>query len=294
MMPFGNSMDRANSTLSPGALATVIPWLLMVGCSGDSVDSLAPYEGHRPLTFLKITKSYTPEIQWLGGWVAAVGVNRGERAALDSSLVWLMTAEDNSIRSYVTVGTNTDTVTIEQFGGTPQDSLEDRTGYTFWLAEKEMFEAGLDTVFNDGYNFVVTTITLDLRVNGVTKGEKSGNELVVTMTVFQNESLAENQFILGWSPDSIAFRQIAIRKGKTIPGWDNLEWHILTPDSLEDNVYPPVVLGAQIEGTDVVIPWTAGEFERNKIYTVWMSNSKWTPGNFSMDAYGLAFFTFRF
>lgn len=274
-------------------LITVVLFFL-TNCTRESDTSLAPYEGHRPLTFLKVTQSYTPDIQWVGGRVAAVGVNRGNNASLDSSLVWLMTAEDNSIESYVTVGTYTDTVTIQQIGGTPQDSLLNGSKYTFWLAEKEMLDVELDSIYGDGYNFTDTTFKINLGINGLTKGEKSGDELIVTINLIQIKTITETRFIWDWTPDSIAFRQIAIRKGKKLAGWSDLEWHILTPDSLEDNIYPPVVLGAQIEGTDEVIPWSVNGFEKNKTYCVWMSNSKWTSDNFGMNAYGLAFFIFRY
>lgn len=263
---------------------------ILLQCSEESNDTLAPYKGQRNLKILKVTLNYTPDIQWLGGRVAAVGVNLGSRAALDSTLVWLMTAEDNSISSYVTVGEHTDVDKIVSYGGTPVDSLQDETQYTFWIAEKSAFDAQLDSTALNPDNFSDSTFVLRFILKGQMGGEKDpqGN-LVVRMRVFREESLLEDKYIIDWTPRTIPFRRIAIRVS-SFGGFTDLIWHIVTPDSLPDNIYPPVVIGSNVPGTDTAISWPETGFERNTVYFVWMVNSKWTVNDFRPSAPGYAWF----
>src|SRR5690606_5365878 len=131
---------------------------------------LADYEGERPLTILTVTQNFTPDIQWVGGRVAAVGVNRGSKAALDSTLVWLITDVDNNIESYVTIGPNADKNAVMQYGGTPVDSLSDDTEYTFWLAEKSALDGGLQPAALNGTNYTDTTFTTRHILSGLNRG----------------------------------------------------------------------------------------------------------------------------
>src|SRR5690606_12420318 len=139
----------------------------VAGCSEDTYP-LAPYEGGRPLDLLKVTQSFTPEIQWVGGRVAAVGVNRGTRAALDSTLVWLRVApgNENSIGSFVTVGQESASDLVLSYGGTPQDRLTDGETYTFWIAEASAVGVGLDSLRIDPAAFADTTLTMALLLRG--------------------------------------------------------------------------------------------------------------------------------
>ncbi|NIV11379.1 MAG: hypothetical protein GWN62_08885, partial [Aliifodinibius sp.] len=118
------------------------------------------------LDILHVTQSYTPDIQWLGGRVAAIGVNRGTNAAMDSSLLWLMTSDDNNINSYVTVGMETNVNRIMEVGGIPEDSLDDEQIYTFWVAEKSIYDANLDTLQRNGFNFADTTVEIKFGLKG--------------------------------------------------------------------------------------------------------------------------------
>src|SRR5690606_978668 len=123
------------------------------------------------LTLLRVTQSYTPDLQWVGGRVAAVGVNRGDRAALDETLVWLLTAPEDTINRFVRFGQHTNEVLVRQYGGTPVDSLADDTEYTFWLATREAFDAGLAPGAVDSFNFVDTTVTVTYLLKGRSGGD---------------------------------------------------------------------------------------------------------------------------
>ena len=264
--------------------------LILLNCSDESSTTLAPYEGQRDLALLEVTLNYTPDIQWLGGRVAAVGVNRGPRAALDTSLVWLTTAQDNSISSYVTVGENTDVDRILSYGGTPVDSLQDETEYTFWIAEKAAFDAMLDSAAMAPAIFSDSTFILRFLLKGQYGGAKDpqGN-LIVQMRVFREQTLLENKYVIDWTPDTIPFRRIAIRES-SFGGFTDLIWHIVTPDGVPDNIYPPVVIGSTVPGTDTAIPWPETGFESNTVYFVWMANSDWVINDFRPGAPGYAWY----
>lgn len=255
---------------------------LLAACDGVS-DVLAPYEGQRPLTLLRVTQSFTPDVQWVGGRVAAVGVNRGERAALDSTLVWMMAAPDNSINSHVTVGQQTAEDLIRQYGGTPADSLDHEGTYTFWIAEREMLDRALDSTQIDTFSFADTTVTMNLLLSGTSRGGVD-----VTMRIIKNETLLGTDYKIDWSP-AVPFRQVAIRQGSALPGFQGLVWHIVQPEGEADAIYPPVTIGQLPEGVDEVIPWPEDGTFSPVTYTVWMTNSAW-EGDFGIREDGLAFF----
>ncbi len=251
----------------------------------DSSDVLAPYAGSRPLIMLNVTQSFTPQIQWVGGRVAAVGVNRGPNAALDSSLVWLTSAADNSIESFVMVGQNTDETTIRQVGGTPVDSLEDGVDYTFWLAEREAVDAELDSTIVDDFSFVDTTQTMNFLLRGQQGGDR---DLSVRITIVRDETLLESKIIIDWTP-AVAFRRLAIRQG-TFGAFTDLIWHVVTPDSLQDNILPPVIVGEAPEGTNEAIAFPESGLAPGQVHFLWMVNSDWTPNDFRPTATGYAWY----
>lgn len=263
---------------------------LCAGCSEKSNNAVAPYTENRAFEILRITKSMNPEIQWLGGRVAAVGVNQGSKAALDSTLIYLRTADDNTIGSYATYPYDPDLDKILQYGGTFKDSLSDETEYTFWLAEKTVFYAGLDSSLLNDFNFKDTTFVMSIFLKGKAGGEKDAQgNLLVAITITRDEKMLSDNYYIDWVPRDIPFRQLAIRKN-SLGGYTDLVWHIVTPDSLEDNIYPPVTMGIAPEGTEEAVPWPEEKFEDGKVHVLWMSNSNWTVGNFSPSATGYAWY----
>ncbi|NIV11380.1 MAG: hypothetical protein GWN62_08890, partial [Aliifodinibius sp.] len=94
---------------------------------------------------------------------------------------------------------------------------------------------------------------------------------------------------LDWTPSDIPFRRIAIRES-SFGGFTDLIWHVLTPDSLDDNIYPPVVIGSSIPNTIEAIPWATAGFQTNTVYFVWMANENWTENDFSPSATGYAWY----
>lgn len=280
--PLSNRLYSCPATLASGvgcALAVLATALTITACSEDS-NPVASYEGHRPLQFLNVTQSYTPQIQWVGGRVAAVGVNRGEKAALDATLLWIMTADDNTISSFVTVGEGGDPGLVTRYGGTPVDSLQDGETYTFWMAERDVFDASLDPSSFDGYNFADTTVTLGLMLAG-----RSLGGVDVEISVRRDQTLSGTRYILEWTPADVPFRQIGITQGR-VGSFTDLVWHVVLPDSLEDDIRPPVVIGTPPPGADEAVAWSGFQ---PATFILWMTNSDW-DGTFGARSRGYAYF----
>lgn len=265
------------------------------GCS-DEANPLAPFEGERALDLLRVTQSFTPEVQWVGGRVAAVGVNRGAEAALDTSLVWLQTAPGNDIGSFVTVGQNTDGDLVRSFGGTPVDSLTDGETYTFWIAEQSAFDAALDSTRRDPAAFADTTFTMSLVLRGNSRGDPS---LDVEYRIVRDERLLESRFVVTWTPE-VPFRRLAIRAAPT-GGFTDLVWHVLIPDDEEGGILPPVVIGETPPGAQEAVPFAG--FVADDVFnppgdstdtsapphTLWGVTDDWN-GAFTPSAPGYTFF----
>jgi len=262
-----------------GVLLTV---LLLPGCDSES-NPLAEYEAERPLILQRVTQSFTPEIQWLGGRVAAVGVNRGEEAALDSTLVWLKISDGDDISSHAVVGQETDTQTIIQFDGTPLESLEDGQTYTFWLATKQAWDANLNPGSLDEHAFADTTMTIATILNGNQRGS-----LDVQITVIRDERLTGTRYFVHWTPADKAFRRIAIRRGFATAGFTDLVWHVVLPDDEPDSITSPVVIGEVPEGAIEAIAWPETGFTQD-VHFLWMVDETW-DGTFGLRAPGMAAF----
>lgn len=268
--------------LGPAALL-LLAGALGAGCSGDE-GPLAPYDGHRPLEILKVTQSFTPEIQWVGGRVAAVGVNRGERAALDSSLVWLRTAPENSIGSVVALGPDYERDLVESFGGVPLDSLADGETYTFWLAEASAFAEGLDSSRVAPGAFADTTMTMQLVLRGQAGGDRG---LGLAFRITREETITGERYLVSWEPEDVRFRRLAIRQGPT-GGFTELIWHLVVPEEEPASIAPPLVIGEAPEGVQEAEAFPETGFEP-AVYILWAATDDW-GGGFLPSAQGYAWF----
>lgn len=255
--------------------------LLLGGCDG-ATDMLAPFQGERPLTLLAVTKSAQPDIQWVGGRVAAVGINRGDQPALDSTLIWLRTAAGNDISSAVSVGPDFDQETILQVGGLPLDSLPSGETYTVWLAEDAVFDGMMLDPFADTTRFVDTTFALNYLLNGRSGGDP---DLDVTFRITRNETLLEDTFTITWTP-AVPLRRLAIRQS-TLGGFTDLVWHIVVPEGAPDSIVPPIRLGEAPEGIIEVQEWTGFE---PASYVLWGATSDWDGDSFGLSTEGYVYY----
>jgi hypothetical protein len=262
-------------------LAAVV--LLLSSCTGTD-NPLAPYAGERPLLLQQVTISATPDLQWVGGRVAAVGVNRGPVAALDSTLVWLITAPGNDIGSAVTIDETLDADRVQAFGGVPLARLDDDTEYTFWLAEQRALDAGLSAAERDAFSFADTTFTLTYRLTGRFGG---GTGFLEDIQIVRNQRLTGDAYTITWSPSDVAVQRLAIRQGSS-GGFTDLVWDILATDDTPDGILPPVTIGEPPPGVQVAVPWPDAGFAPTT-HTLWMVNEDW-GGSFTPRATGYAFF----
>ena len=112
---------------------------LFPSCSKED-NTLAPYAGSSGMSNVTIQdSSFTPKINWVGGYVSVVGINRGEHAALDTSLIWLIYNSNDQIHYPVQYGVlpaGAQDLT-DQYNGTFIDSLVEDNTYTFWVMRAE-------------------------------------------------------------------------------------------------------------------------------------------------------------
>lgn len=261
--------------------AVLVAALLVCGGCDQAENPLAPYEGHRPLVIQRLTESFAPDLQWVGGRVAAVGINRGEIAALDSTLVWMHTSDGDEIDSPVYVRESLNKNEVTSMGGTPSDSLEDGVSYTLWLAEQSALDAALQGGAVDSFSFADTTFTLSYLLTG-----RSGGGVDADFTIFRDERLTSDDYQLTWTPVDLAFRRIAIRNA-TLGGFTNLLWHVVLPDSLPDSITPPVVIGQAPEDALVATPWSG--FATGG-HVLWAATSDWNGSSFGFNTDGYSFF----
>jgi hypothetical protein len=254
----------------------------VIGCDSE-ITSLAPYEAHRPLTLLAVTQSATPDIQWVGGRVAAVGVNRGPVAALDSTLVWMVTAPGDEVESHLTLGETIDAEALARYNGSPIERVADGEEYTFWLATHEAYAAGLDPSARNEFTYVDTTVTMNFVVAGIARGGAD-----VSIRVVKDERLLGTRYIVEWTPADHAFRRVAIRRGAALPAFTDLIWHIVLPEDEPDSITSPLIIGEPTEGSIVVQDFPEGGFDP-AVHTLWMVDSTW-DNTFGARAPGMAAF----
>ena len=260
--------------------ATLLVMISLSGC--DTVDNqLLPYEGSRPLIVQGVTTSFAPDISWVGGRVAAVGINRGETAALDSTLVWMHRADNDGIDSPIFVREMLDAAAVENVGGTPTDSLVAGETYTVWLATAQALEAGLDSTLVDDHHYADSTFTADYLLRG-----RSFGGVDVEFSIFRDQRIVSNTYTATWTPADQAFRRIAIRNA-TVGGFDNLMWHIVLPEDQPDTITSPLVIGSAPDNAIVATEW---EGFAEGAHTFWAATDEWNGTEFGFGTQGYAFF----
>lgn len=266
------------------AVLAVLGSIGLASCDGGVSEVLAPYEGQRPFELLKITQSYAPDVQWVGGRVAAVGVNRGSRAALDSTLLWVRTAPGEDISSHVTIGEEGDAAFVRQYGGTPVDSLPTDVPLTFWMADRAVLEGGLDSTTFTAESFLDTTFaSFSYEIRGRLRTRED-----VEVSVYRDQKLLSDRLIVQWTPADFNFRQIALRKASS-PGFADLIWHVVAPDG-QPGLKAPFASNQVPAQAEVVVPWPE-EGISPESYTLWMTAPNWNS-TFTLTAPGLAYVTF--
>lgn len=298
---------------------------LIAGCSEEN-DSLAPYEGSPQMSDIVMESgSYTPKFTWLGGYVSAFGVNDGEYAALDSSILWLVGTDGDNLSYPIEYGiTPQGAVDLtSNFGGqTPQFLVEDHV-YTVWALKADVWNAiqnqmgkilhASDSTDNNSY------VTLDDSLFISTQFHVQKTEPVDlwvnldTTSVLQLGRLARvkisptdtsNSLSLSWTiiqpdmPDS-NLAAIGIVEGNQYDV-KKAVWEVWSVDSSSgENVYgkndvieKPLILGQELPGTRTFVQFPETGLERNKLYYLWLANKEWDGEGRLRFASGYCYITF--
>lgn len=299
-------------------------FLWLAGCSDDD-NTLAPYDGQRPLANIVLeANSYTPKITWVGGYVSVLGVNRGTRAALDTSLVWLIRIDGNNLHFPVTFGqtpAGAQNIT-SQFGGQSTDRLQEDVSYTFWVLKAEAWSqvaaqankpllvdssstASAVAVRNDSV-FVSATfhaqqlLPLDVYVN-IRDFRSFGRLAVLTL----EQTNTSNNPIIRWRvaqagvTDTLVAVMGLVNATSYLP--DNVVWEAWSEEVVggqslfgtKNVIAAPVTLGQALAQTRVFYEYPEQGLERDKDYYVWIANNKWDGDNHGRIVNFYAYATFK-
>lgn len=301
---------------------------LYEGCKNED-NTLLPYNpdtggGPVSLTAIQVEDSvYVPRVSWGGGYVTALGVNRGNVARLDTSLLWLIHAASNGVHYQSKFGTTpagTENLTT-QLGGTPTTTLQEDQLYTFWIAREEiwstitsnagkilaadstMSEASRisgDTLFLTSRSFEekLNPIDLYIGIRNVTAVGRLGS-IDVVQTNTSNAPIIRFHVTEAGAPDTL-LANIGIASGNAYDV-GSVVWEILAVDTTSgsdvfwttDVIPPPIVAGQSVPGTRVFTAFPAAGLERNKTYYVWIADRLWDQRNRARTANFYASATFE-
>jgi hypothetical protein len=300
----------------------IIITLIFNSCAEEE-DALSPYVGGPKLSSIKVEdESFTPKVSWIGGYVAVFGVNKGDKAILDSTLVWLIHSSTNSISyplKYGFVPTGAEDI-ASQFGGLSKDSLDEDQKYTFWVLKEDVWDQVsanpnkelfvLDSAVN---SVTITGDSLFITAESFTTANKSLNVYInivnprplgvlATLTV---ESTKLNVPLIKWvikdpSVTDTLVAAIGLYKGLNYDAANAL-WEVYSfRDSsgiiiyVRDNVIAsPILVGDSVSNTKTFVEFKKENFERNQDYTIWIADKTWDRVNRQRFTKGYAYITFR-
>jgi hypothetical protein len=305
--------------------------LLYVGtftsCKKEEEAPLAPYvPGTVTLTKINVEDSvYVPRISWGGGYVSALGVNRGTAARLDTSLVWLIHQAGNALHYQQVFGklpAGAEDLTAT-FGGHPITAMQEDQVYMFWVAREDVWgtiaanpgkllmsdstmsassRVSGDTLFLSTRSFTLEKRPIDLYI-GI-KNLRSVGKLGVIEVIQTNTS---NTPIIRWSiiqtnpvPPDTMLANIGIAGGDHYEV-STVAWEILAVDTSSgqrvywttDVIVPPLVAGQTVPGTDVFTALAPTGLQRNAGYYIWIANKNWDQRSRGRTASNYAYATFE-
>ncbi|KUG25180.1 hypothetical protein ASZ90_005003 [hydrocarbon metagenome] len=297
--------------------------IISTACSEDN-SGLAPYVGSPEMSTITIEEeSFTPKVTWIGGYASVFGVNKGKRATLDTSLVWLVKADGNNLKYPVKFGdppSNAIEIT-SQFGGTKLDSLQEDEDYTFWVLKEEVWERlsneigktfvadpSLDEgeVISDSDSlFISTTVFASLAKRLDVFINIDGISTFGQLGVISIQETRSNRPIISWTitqsgVTDTAISVIGIAEGNQFdPG--KTVWEIYsettengTPVFGKLNVITsPLNVGDSIPQTRAFVPFNKPGLDRNKTYYIWIANDIWNGEGRLRFEPGYAYATFN-
>jgi hypothetical protein len=278
------------------------------------------------LTKINVEDSvYVPRISWGGGYVSALGVNRGTAARLDTSLVWLIHQAGNALHYQQVFGklpAGAEDLTTT-FGGHPLTAMQEDQVYMFWVAREDVWgtiaanpgkllmsdstmsalsRVSGDTLFLSTRSFSLEKRPIDLYI-GI-KNLRSVGKLGVIEVIQTNTS---NTPIIRWSiiqtnpvPPDTMLANIGIAGGDHYEV-STVAWEILAVDTSSgqrvywttDVIVPPLVAGQSVPGTDVFTALAPTGLQRNAGYYIWIANKNWDQRSRGRTASNYAYATFE-
>lgn len=298
---------RPSSASLPIAAFLAALMSLSLSCSPTD-NPVGPYGGGgRPMSSILVQDSvFAPKITWLGGYVTAIGVNRGTIACLDSTLVWLTTAAGNNIHFPITFGDipSGSQSKAAQYGGASLTALSEDNLYTFWILKQEGWDlvaahpgvpfvldtgvTGTGTIVNDtlhlgrGSHSQVTRM-LDVYVN--VKDVKSYGQLA-DFTVTPTDT--SNDVVIRWkikqtgvTDSTVALIGLVDGSGYMI---SRVLWEVVTKDSAgqywhRNGIASPVVSGAPIPSSGIFVSYPPSGLERGHDCQVYIAAKEWDQMN---------------
>lgn len=295
----------------------------VAGCDGED-SSLAPYEGAgRELSAVSVEEStLVPRINWLGGYATVLGVNKGKRAVLDASLVWLVSRPADALSYPVKYGTlpSGGQDLTGSYGGTVSPTLVEDTTYTYWVMKAEAWSqvsqkpnrtllvdssvTGVlternDTVLVNPLYLAEVTERLDLYIN--VKSVQTRGQLC-DLQVYSTDSTSQLWVTYRVKQAGVTDTMIAaigvVQGGQY--SVNAIRWEMISEDlSITPPVYyknnvisSPIRMGVERAGTKTFTFYPAGGLERGKQYYLWVASKEWDGVNRLRSTPYYAFATF--
>ncbi len=300
--------------------------IAVIGCKEDN-GPIAPYEGETNVQSILIEQnSYNPKINWLGGYVSTLAVNKGSNAIVDSTLIWIVNAPNDAVTFPATYGvlkTSEENLT-ELYGGIIQDSLTEDNIYTFWVAKEEVWniidlnkgkiilvdsslteaEYSLidDSLFVALNNFSKLTYPLDVFINVDESSIQNRGRLG---TIYIEQTNTSNNINITWEFNDESISDLSIGAMGICEGQqfdiNNQVWDLYSIEQVDStNIYggkniitQPISLGDHVNETRVFYDFPETGLERNKNYYLWIATNEWDGESRGRTANGYATITFQ-
>lgn len=285
---------------------SILLLVIIISSCDERDNTLAPYVGSPKMSGLQVeNKSYTPKVTWIGGYVTAFGINKGDKAALDSSLVWLIHKPGNAITYPVKYGelqSGAQDLT-SQYGGFFQPELIEDSTYTFWVMKEDVWSVissnpgkllTLDTSLTENYSIDADTIRLSAIIH-----TQQTNELDNFINIFEISAFGQLGVInieqtntsdnvrLSWTINQTGVSDtliaaVGIADGNQYTSASSI-WEVYSEVDdggqilygKHNKISAPIISGQVLNETKIFVEYPAQGLERNKTYYVWIANKDW-------------------
>jgi len=281
--------------------------LLFLSCESED-GTLAPYaERENVMSTIVIQDStFAPKITWVGGYSCVLGVNRGSRAVLDSSLVWLVKAQGNTLRYPVLFGQLPQGAQelSGTYGGRPITKLKEDDIYTYWIIKEDAWSlvsaqrgkvmvadaaatgivlARNDSLFIQAASYTQARDTIDIYVN-LKDPDPRGRlaDIMIEETDSSNNPLVRFQIKQDGISDTLV-AAVGLVVNSALYDVNNVLWEVLSKETVggqpayrtKNVISSPLFMGQTLSQTQVFISYPAAGLERNKLYYFWIATKDW-------------------